>query len=231
MLNFNNSHEAKVLQLKLANKIILKNSFRDISEIKTIAAMDLALKHNPRFMSLNEGPNIAYAACILFSFPSFEIINKYHFIGELKVPYIPGFLSFRESPVYLELIQEHNLNPDLYIFDGHGIAHPRHLGIAAHMGLVTNKPSIGCAKSLLYGHYDKKLLEENMETEIKSPQNEFLGYALKNKVRANPVFISAGHLIDQLTALTIIKMSCDGYRIPKPTRLADHYSKEIKKFV
>ena len=78
------------------------------------------------------------------------------------------------------------------------------------MGLFTNKLSIGCAKSLLDGHYDKKFLEEN---------------------RANPVFVSAGHLIDQLTALTIIKMSCDGYRIPKPTRLADQYSKEIKKFI
>lgn len=225
--NFN-PQIARAEQIKLAQQIILKNSFKDLSEIKTIATLDIALESNPRFAARNSNKNKAYVACIVFSFPEFEIIGKYHHLSEINIPYISGFLSFRESPAYLELIAKHQIDADLYIFDGHGIAHPRSLGIASHMGLLLKKPSIGCAKSLLYGKYDQALLELNKQADLNSPKNELLGFALQTKAKIKPVFVSAGHLIDQITALAIIKTSIDNYRIPKATRLVDQYSKEIK---
>lgn len=227
-INFINYEEAKKQQLELSKKLVLKNSFESLNSIKTIAAFDIALKYNPRFIAQGN-IQVAYAVCLIFSFPDFQPMNQYHHIAEMTLPYLPGFLSFRESPIYLELINKFKINADLFIFDGHGIAHPRRLGIASHMGLILNKPSIGCGKSLLYGSYDQQDLTQEKETKLKSPDGELLGYALQTKIKTKPVFISPGHLIDHQTALTIIKSSCDNYRIPKATRLADKYSKEIKK--
>jgi len=219
-------------QKELAKQIIIKNSFAALGEIKTIAAFDLSLELNPRFIPRDQRYwGRAFAVCIKFSFPKFEIIEKYHWSEEIKFPYIPGLLSFRESPVYLQLIEQRQIEADLLIFDGQGTCHPRGLGIASHMGLLVDKPSIGCAKSLLYGSF-KPLAQENLAiSNIESRTGEHIGYALRTKTGCNPVFVSAGHLIDQETALEIIKLSCDKYRIPKPTRLADQYSKEVKTII
>ncbi len=224
--------DAIQLQKQLTSQIVLKNSFGSLDEIKTIAAFDLALELNPRFISAGTAQGQAYAVSVLFSFPELEIINRYYYVGEIKFPYIPGLLSFRECSLYLALIEQHNINADIYIFDGQGVAHPRRLGIASHMGLMINKPTIGCAKSLLYGEYSKLAEERFSTSKLLDPKShELIGTVLRTKAKCNPVFISPGYLIDHPTSLEIITKFCDGYRIPKATRLADQYSKEVKKLV
>ncbi len=218
------------LQKELASQIILRNNFASLGAIRTIAAFDLSLELNPRFIPKGELQGRAYAVAVEFSFPELEVMRRYHHEDDIRFPYIPGLLSFRECPLYLALIEQHKIDADIYIFDGQGIAHPRRLGIASHMGLMLNKPTIGCAKSLLYGHYANLAEQQFATAKIIDPKSEeLLGTALRTKAKCNPVFISPGHQISHDTSLEIITKFCDGYRMPKATRLADQYSKEVKK--
>lgn len=139
-------------------------------------------------------------------------------------PYIPGLLSFREIPALLAVLEKLPQQPDLLMVDGQGVAHPRRLGIAAHLGVVTGLPSIGVAKSKLVGHY-RDLGNEIGATALLQDQGETIGMVLRSKASCLPLFVSAGHRISQQTALAITRQCLRGYRLPEPTRIADKYSK------
>lgn len=202
------ANQAVGIQDELARKVLLHNEF---SEIETVAGADLAL--DPK-------GQIGYGVVVLFSYPKLEPIEAAVSKHRVKFPYIPGLLSFREAPVLLEAFERLDRDPDLIFFDGHGVAHPRRLGIASHMGLLLDKPTIGVAKSRLSGTFKTPGAKEGDASDLVIG-GKMAGYAVRTKPGTTPVFVSPGHKIDYQTALRLTMTCVDGFRIPKPTRIAD----------
>ncbi len=164
----------------------------------------------------------------LFSYQDMELIEEVWCIDKIRFPYIPGLLSFREGPVIVKTLKVLSVKPDLILFDGQGICHPEGLGIASHMGIITETPTIGCAKSLLTGTYKEPGLKKGDWSYIYI--NEMVkGMVLRTRDHTRPVFVSPGHLIDFKDSLRIVLNCCKTYRIPEPLRRADITSKIIKK--
>jgi deoxyribonuclease V len=152
-------------------------------------------------------------------------------------PYIPGYLSFREAPVVIEAIRKLKTKPDAFIFDGQGIAHPRRMGLAAHIGLFLDKLSVGCAKTLLYGvHEEPPPGVSGAYTFLKTPENEprgfggdIIGIVLRTRKYVKPVFVSIGHKVDLELAGDIVMSCCSKYRLPEPIRAAHTLAKIPKR--
>ncbi len=142
-------------------------------------------------------------------------------------PYIPGLLSFREIPALLQAINQLKMQPDVWMVDGHGIAHPRRLGIAAHLGLIIERPTIGVAKSRLTGRYQEPLLAAGSSSPLMD-DDEQIGVVYRSKLKNNPLFLSPGNLIDLPSAVAIVVACLRGYRLPEPTRLAHLYVNEVR---
>lgn len=208
--------EAIALQKKLAQRVILKKQFL---KIRTVAGLDIAIDTEN-----NEG----IGGAIIFSFPDLECIEKKSARKKLNYPYIPGLLSFREIPALLEVIQNLKNEPDLFIVDGQGVAHPRNCGIASHLGLILDKPAIGCAKSLLCGEY-REPGKKAGSVSVLEMKRKVIGAVVRTRTNVKPVFISPGHKIDLKSSVKIILQCCDGFRIPKPTRETDHYVNALKR--
>lgn len=205
--------EAKAIQADLASQVITHNNF---SEIKTIAGADIAL---------DTERNLGFGGVIIYTYPDLKKVERAHAVVPLQFPYIPGLLAFREGPVLLKAFEQLKIEPDLIIFDGQGIAHPRRLGIASHMGLILNKPTIGCAKKVLVGKYQEPDLAQGNQTPLVD-KGEVIGTCLRTRFKVKPIFVSIGHKVDLPTAIKIVISCLDGTRIPKPTREADHYVKD-----
>lgn len=170
-------------------------------------------------VSYDRGSDIFYSGIILLTFPGMERVEEVSAQGRVTFPYIPGLLSFREGPVVLKAFEKLKTVPDVVIFDGQGIAHPRGLGIASHIGLILGIPTIGCAKTKLCGDY----LEPGIEKGDCSPLilgGEEVGGVLRSRRGVKPVFVSPGHLIDIKTAVNVVLECSVKYRLPEPTRLA-----------
>lgn len=211
--------EAIALQKELRGKIVLENSFRP-EDVHLVAGCDMAID-----TKRNEG----YAGVIVYQWPELIIVEQQSAVVPLALPYIPGLLSFREIPVLTAAIEKLKSEPDLFFFDGHGIAHPRGMGIASHLGLVLDKPTIGCAKSKLYGIYEEPELERESQSPLYSEDKRVIGTVLRTKQSCRPVFISPGHKIDLATSLVFVLHCLDGFRIPKPTREADAYAGALRR--
>lgn len=134
-------------------------------------------------------------------------------------PYVPGLLSFREIPVLLQAVASLTSEPDVWLVDGQGIAHPRRLGIASHLGLLIDRPTIGVAKSRLTGRHAEVAPDAGSEVPLMDGEEQ-LGVVLRSKLRSNPLFISPGHRIDTASSVAIVQACLRGYRLPEPTRLA-----------
>jgi deoxyribonuclease V len=155
----------------------------------------------------------------VLSYPSLELAEVQVETAELPFPYIPGLLSFREAPLIIRLFARLRHQPDLLLVDGHGIAHPRRLGIAAHLGLWLDIPTVGCAKSRLYGtHAELKM--ESGSSEWLYDASEIIGAVLRTRRGSNPLYVSIGHNISLENALQWVLLCTRGYRLPEPTRLA-----------
>lgn len=170
---------------------------------------------------------IICAAC-LFSFPTLKLIEQSVAIRKLSFPYITGYLSFREGPAVLDAIDGLSKKPELLIFDGQGIAHPRGIGLAAFMGALTGLPSIGCAKTRLVGEYSKPG-EKRGDWSPLIHKGERVGVALRTQDSVKPVFVSPGNLIDIEGSIKIVLNCAPRYRLTEPVRAADALSKKIKK--
>jgi deoxyribonuclease V len=200
--------EAMEVQRELASKVIREDR---LGEVKIIAGIDI---------SANDRTGLARAAIVALAYPSMEVLERVRHEEALRFPYIPGLLSFREAPSILAGFQKLRQKPDLLMVDGQGLAHPRRFGIACHLGVLLDLPSIGCAKSILTGHLSGTLGEEVGAHVTLVSDGEVLGMGLRTKAHTNPLIISIGQRISLETAVDYVLKCCRGYRLPEPTRQA-----------
>lgn len=203
--------EARAQQTAMRGLVSLTDGFGDI---KTVAGVDL---------SLNDEKNEGHAIVVVLSFPELAVLETHYATAPLRMPYISGLLSFRETPIALEAFSKLQHVPDVVFVDGQGQAHPRGFGIACHLGVLLDVTTIGVAKSRLYGVYDADTLPETFPTATPlydKAHRLVIGSVLHTKPRTNPLFVSPGHKIsvDSATALTLHCLR--GYRLPEPTRQA-----------
>lgn len=172
----------------------------------------------------------AIAVCVVMTYPKLELIEMKWIKMDIHIPYIPGFLSFREGPAIEKVYSMIETEPDLLFFDGQGIAHPRGLGLAAHIALNLKKPSIGVAKSHLFGQY--KLPAPNKgDFEYIYDQKRVIGAVLRTKEMVKPLFVSPGGFVSVQDSIDYTLTTCTKYKLPEPTRIADLYTKRLRKEV
>ncbi len=164
--------------------------------------------------------DLFHAAVVLLSFPELQPLATVTASARSDFPYRPGLLSFRELPVILQAFGKLQLAPDLILVDGQGIAHPRGIGLASHLGLWLGLPTIGCAKSRLYGNHEPVGEQRGQRQPLQSPQGKKLGLVLRTRDRVKPLYVSPGHLLDPDQAADLVLACGRGYRLPEPTRLA-----------
>ncbi len=199
--------EAIAIQQRLRSKILIEK----ISQpIRTIAGCDI---------SFDKGSDVVYAGIVVLKLPELVEVAHSTAVTKVKFPYIPGLLSFRESPAVLEAWGNLKTAPDVLMVDGQGFAHPRRFGIACHLGLLLNLPTIGCAKSLLVGKYEAPALQAGSYSPMMDKE-EIIGVALRTEANVSPVFVSIGHRVTLEDAIQLVMKCSKGYRIPEPTRHA-----------
>ncbi|RMG09602.1 MAG: deoxyribonuclease V [Acidobacteria bacterium] len=201
--------EAIQIQSELSKLVIPEDILK--KPIRSIAGVDA---------SYDKHENICSAAVVVINLPSLEIVEYVKSSVKVKFPYIPGLLSFREAPAIAEALSRIKNTPDIIFCDGQGIAHPRRFGIACHIGLITDLPTIGVAKSLLIGDCDEPCDERGSFTYLRH-KDEIIGAALRTRVGVKPIYVSIGHKISLQTAIQATLECNKGYRLPEPTRLAD----------
>ena len=222
--------DARDLQESLASKV----KFIPLKEQpKLIAGIDCAFS--------KDGKKII-AAVVVLKLPNFTPVETTTAWRKVTFPYIPGLLSFREAPVCIAAVEKLKTKPDLFIIDGQGIAHPRRLGLAAHLGLFFDKPTIGCAKSRLIGRFqepplekgvytllkDKKRMKPDTQYTIRNTQYETIGAVVRTRTNVNPVFVSVGNKCLLKDAIKITLACAVKYRLPEPTRLAHQFVSKLK---
>ncbi len=213
-----NYKEAVEIQKRLKKQIILKNSFKNLNG-KLIAGADVSYdKEIDRF----------YAGVVVFELQTMQKIEEVTASGKVSFPYSPGLRSFRESPILLRAFSKVKKTPDIIILDAQGIAHPRGIGLASHIGLLLNKPSIGCAKTRLIGKYDNVGKEAGYYSQL-TIKGKAVGVVLRTRKNVKPVFVSPGHKIDLATSIDIVLKSCRGYKLPEPTRQAHNLVTKVRK--
>ena len=214
------AEEAREQQTAMRPLVSLEDDF---GEIRTVAGVDL---------SFNEEKNEGNAVVVVLSYPDFQILEARYVTAPLLMPYIPGLLSFRESPIALQAFAQLQTVPDLIMVDGQGQAHPRGFGIACHLGVLLDVPSIGVAKSFLYGDYDRGALGDEPGSVLPlhdRGRKRVIGSVVRTKMRTNPLFISPGHRVSVAGATRLVLDCVRGYRLPEPTRNAHNLITEYKK--
>lgn len=197
--------EARQLQNRLRTQVISTDRF---GTINTVAGVDIGLKKDT-----------AIASVVVLSFPELQVVDSVVTASPVRFPYIPGLLSFREIPPLLTTFEQLQTIPDLIIVDGQGIAHPRRFGLASHLGLILDKPTIGCAKSRLWGRYTEPDSEQGAYTYL-TDKGEVIGAAVRTRTNVRVVYISIGHRISLDSARIWTLACCRGYRLPETTRYA-----------
>jgi deoxyribonuclease V len=197
--------EAVAIQRDLRRSIVPEFPPR---KVEIVAGVDMSVRGQE-----------ARAAVVALSYPELTPLEQATAEVPITMPYIPGLLAFREGPAVLAACARLALEPDLLVFDGHGLAHPRRFGIACHMGVLLDRPSIGCAKSRLCGEHDEPPVEAGSHTLLRDG-GEVIGAVVRTRSGVRPVFVSIGHRVDLDAATQYILNCCRGYRLPEPTRLA-----------
>ncbi|MEH2440734.1 deoxyribonuclease V [Nostoc sp.] len=201
--------EAIVIQEKLRDRVITEDKLRE--PIQYVAGVD---------MGFEADGTISRAAVAVLSFPDLQVIETSVAYRPTTFPYVPGFLSFREIPAVLDALEKITTIPDIILCDGQGIAHPRRLGIACHLGLLIDVPTIGVAKSRLVGKYEE-LPEAKGSTQPLIYNGETVGVVLRSRTGVKPLYISSGHRISLPTAIDYVLRCTPKYRLPETTRIAD----------
>ena len=199
--------EAVAIQEQLRSQVRIED---DYGELRNIAGVDAGFE--------DEGAT-ARAAVVVLSFPSLQPIDYALARGPTRFPYIPGFLSFREAPVILDALAMLRSAPNLLICDGQGIAHPRRLGIASHLGVLTGLPTIGCAKSLLVGRHPQLPDERGAQVPLMY-RREQVGWVIRTRSGVKPVYVSPGHRVGLDSAARIVMDCVTRYKLPETTRYA-----------
>ena len=199
--------QAAEMQRRLAGQVSRENK---VSSPRFIAGVDI---------SVNRVQKAATGAVVVLKYPGLNVVESQVVRGQLDFPYVPGLLSFRELPLTLAACERLTITPDLIIVDGQGIAHPRRIGLASHLGLFLDTPTIGCAKSRLCGSHDEPGDEPGSYAALED-NGETIGVVLRTRLKVKPVYISIGHLVDLPSAVHWVMECCRGYRLPEPTRFA-----------
>lgn len=199
--------QAREIQTELALEICREGA---VVSPRLIAGVDV---------SVNRFAKTGTAAVVVLRCPEMDVAEISSVTQSIEFPYVPGLLTFREAPLILAAFEKLTVTPGLVIVDGQGIAHPRRIGLAAHIGLYLGLPAIGCAKSRLIGEYEEPGNNAGNYTELMD-NAEVIGAVVRTKAGVKPLYISVGHLIDLPSAIKWILASCRGFRLPEPTRLA-----------
>jgi deoxyribonuclease V len=226
--------EARAIQEKLRSKWEGKDR---LGTIRTIAGLDAAfvltesqaLRKKSRWERLREA-NRAIGCVVLFRYPEMEELERTYAVVPLEFPYVPGFLSFREVPALLAALEKLKRQPDLLFCDGQGYAHPRRMGLATHLGIWLDRPTIGCAKSILIGTHGVLRREAGSWAEmVDETTGETIGAAVRTRDGVKPVYVSQGNRVSLQTAIRLTMEVADGFRIPRPTREVDHFAGQVKR--
>jgi deoxyribonuclease V len=211
--------EAKALQDWLAGEVVTETTF-DPAAVETVAGVDVGFRGG-----------MARAAVVVLTFPDLKPVDRSLAEVPVRFPYVPGLLALREGPAVLAALEHLTVWPDVFLFDAHGLAHPRRIGLASHLGVILDWPSIGCAKSRLTGIHAEPgdtvgewaPLVDGLET---------VGSVLRTRAGVKPVYVSIGHRVDLGTAIELVLGCTRGYRLPETTRFAhkmasDHDSERV----
>jgi deoxyribonuclease V len=198
---------AREIQLELAARVSREGK---AAGLRHVAGVDI---------SVNRWAKTGTGAVVVLSYPELELVEAEVVTDRLEFPYVPGLLTFREAPLILAACAKLRTRPDIVIVDGQGIAHPRRIGLASHLGLLLGIPTIGCAKSRLIGEYREPDAAAGSFTELLD-NGEVIGAVLRTRTGVKPVFVSVGHKLSLPEAVRQVLGCCRGYRLPEPTRLA-----------
>ena len=191
----------------------------DIREISLVAGADA---------SYTKGSDEIHAVVVALRYPDLTVVERVAACTETSFPYIPGLLTFREGPALIEAFRRLRSEPDVIFFDGQGIAHPRGLGIASHMGVLLDRPAVGVAKSLLVGTAAEPGPGRGSTSLIRH-HGETIGMAVRTKETTRPVYVSVGHRIDLSRAVDLVLATARGYRLPEPTRQAHLFANAVRR--
>ncbi len=209
--------QAVALQRELARQVRLTPTVAESPA--TVAGVDVSYeKHGHHF----------FAAVVVLDLPTLTVVDQAQADGQVDFPYVPGLLSFRELPILLEAFRHLRTVPDAVLVDGQGIAHPRRVGLASHLGLWLNLPTIGCAKSRLCGIHDEPG-EQRGDAAPLLLENEVVGMVLRTRERVAPLYVSPGHLTDVESATRLTLACTRRYRMPEPTRLAHLLTNRLRR--
>lgn len=208
--------EARSLQSDLAPKVSLRPPL-DLADVRYVAGSDVSTQENR-----------GYATVVVLEFPGLSVVEVRGFETELAFPYVPGLLSFREMPALIGALELVETPVDAIIVDGQGYAHPRRMGIASHLGLFVDTPTVGCAKSVLVGKYEEPGEEKGSVAELVH-RGEVVGKALRTRGRVSPVYVSPGNGIDLGSAVDLVLACCTKYRLPETTRRAHDAANRLRR--
>jgi len=204
------------LQNVLRQRVVLRGSTRDI---RLVAGADVAYaKHR----------DVLYGGIVVLRLPDLTVVDQSSATGRVVFPYVPGLLCFREAPILLAALDGLKTEPDVFLFDGHGIAHPRGMGLATYMGVLLDKPSVGCAKSRLVGEHDPVGPNVGDWTKLVH-KGKTAGAVLRTREGVKPVFVSRGHRIGLRSAVRLVLRTCGRFRLPEPTRQAHLLVNKIRR--
>jgi deoxyribonuclease V len=207
---------AVALQRELAGKI---DSASPLAKCDLFAGADV---------SCNRFASTIFAGVVVWRASDGAVIERQAVVAETDFPYVPGLLTFREAPALIRAFRKLRSTPDVVLVDGQGIAHPRRIGLAAHVGLWLGIPTVGCAKTRLCGRFDPPA-EIAGSTSLLVDRDEVVGTVVRTKTRTNPLFVSPGHRIDVAGAVRAVFAGLRGYRLPEPTRLAHVFVNEERR--
>jgi deoxyribonuclease V len=200
--------EAVAIQRELAGRVRVEPVKRSP---QLVAGLDAAFSQDGRS---------CLAGVVLWNVPENRVVEEHVATHPLRFPYVPGLLSFREAPALLAVLEMLETAPDVLMCDGQGIAHPRRFGIASHLGVLLDRPSVGCAKSRLTGEHEDPGPARGSQTPLRDG-GKVIGSVLRSRDRVRPLFISVGHRMDLVGAVKLVLACGRGFRLPEPTRLAD----------
>lgn len=210
--------EAKRIQIELSERLIIEGG---PERVDLIAGADV---------SYNRKGEGVWAGVVVFDIRKWEVVEEQGIFGETAFPYVPGYLSFREIPVLLQVFKKVKTVPDVIFVDGQGTAHPRRMGIASHVGLFIGLPAIGCAKSRLVGEFEPVDVVKGSRSQLKF-KGKIVGWVLRTRDGVKPIFVSPGHLIGLERAVEVVLESCIRYRVPEPVRRAHVLVNQLRKQV
>lgn len=208
--------EARRLQGELASRVVEGPSL-DLSRVRYVAGADVSTQGD-----------VGYATVVVLSFPDLSVVEVRGHEARLTFPYVPGLLAFREIPPVIGALREVESEVDAVIFDAHGLAHPRGMGLASHLGLFLDVPSVGCAKSRLVGEHEEPSQEKGDTADLVY-RKKVVGEVVRTRSRVSPVYVSVGNRIDLTSSVELVLRCCTKYRLPETTRQAHNAANRLRR--